>query len=344
MGERPATMIFVVGYSRSGTTMLGRILGLQSDVHTFDELHFFEQLVGFEEFSKNQPWPQEKALSVTERLLTRARDGFFETYVQGKYNSDALNILEASSSLGCKEIYEAFMKSEAQLNGCNIPCEQTPRYLFAVNEILQAYPNARVINMIRDPRDVVISQKSKWKRRFLGGEGIPIREAVRAWCNYHPWLVCRLWLGSVNYSQSIESDRFISVRFEELLFDAEKEVKRICEFLGLNFEIKMLNPPQVGSSSGIDSPEKRGVNKERAGGYRKTGMSRSDRVITEWCCKDSMQKLGYADFLNDGRLSLVALPSLLLIPIKLVLAIPFNLTRFRGLFSSITRRLSLKQV
>ena len=33
--------IFVVGSSRSGTTMMGRILGNHKDIFTFNELHFF---------------------------------------------------------------------------------------------------------------------------------------------------------------------------------------------------------------------------------------------------------------------------------------------------------------
>ena len=37
-------MVFVVGNSRSGTTMMGRILGNHPDVYTFGELHFFGQL------------------------------------------------------------------------------------------------------------------------------------------------------------------------------------------------------------------------------------------------------------------------------------------------------------
>ena len=36
--------IFVVGNSRSGTTMMGRILGNHPDIFTFKELHFFGQL------------------------------------------------------------------------------------------------------------------------------------------------------------------------------------------------------------------------------------------------------------------------------------------------------------
>ncbi|MBK9638971.1 MAG: sulfotransferase [Bacteroidetes bacterium] len=34
-------MIFVVGNSRSGTTMLGRMLGRNSRVYKFPELHLF---------------------------------------------------------------------------------------------------------------------------------------------------------------------------------------------------------------------------------------------------------------------------------------------------------------
>lgn len=37
--------IFIVGNSRSGTTMLGRILGLHGKVHTLEELHFFDHKI-----------------------------------------------------------------------------------------------------------------------------------------------------------------------------------------------------------------------------------------------------------------------------------------------------------
>ena len=36
-----AKQIFIVGSSRSGTTMMGRILGNHSEIFTFKELHFF---------------------------------------------------------------------------------------------------------------------------------------------------------------------------------------------------------------------------------------------------------------------------------------------------------------
>ncbi|MEP7168745.1 MAG: sulfotransferase, partial [Bacteroidota bacterium] len=36
-------MIFVAGNSRSGTTLMGRILGKHTTVFTFNELHFLEE-------------------------------------------------------------------------------------------------------------------------------------------------------------------------------------------------------------------------------------------------------------------------------------------------------------
>ena len=335
-------MIFVVGNSRSGTTMLGRVLGLHGEVHTFGELHFLEQLVGTEAFAANRPWPRQTAQRIVERLLTRARDGFFAPFSAGRYQSDARSILAQAPSLGPRDLYAVFLRSEAQRAGRRIPCEQTPRYLFSARELLRAYPEARVINMIRDPRDVLVSQRSKWKRRFLGGRSIPMREAIRAWCNYHPWLVSRLWVSCAEYAASIEEARFISIRFEDLLCHPEREVRRLCNFIGIAFENDMLNAPQVGSSTGRDAPDKTGLNTDRVGGWRKSGISDGARLTCEWVCHDRMRASGYGDFLNGGRFSPRVLFSMLALPGKLALAFGFNVTRFPHLFASLKRRLVMR--
>ena len=77
------------------------------------------------------------------------------------------------------ELFSAFLLYEALLNGKTIPCDQTPRNVFYIDEILKFYPQAKIINMIRDPRDVLLSQKRKWKRRFLGGTDLPIKESFQ---------------------------------------------------------------------------------------------------------------------------------------------------------------------
>ena len=70
-------------------------------------------------------------------------------------------------------LFKAFLCHELPENYRTIPCDQTPRNVFYIADILELYPEARIINMIRDPRDVLLSQKRKWKRRFLGGSDMP---------------------------------------------------------------------------------------------------------------------------------------------------------------------------
>nr|WP_239017338.1 sulfotransferase [Seongchinamella sediminis] len=219
-----------------------------------------------------------------------------------------------------------------------IACEQTPRYLFATREILRAYPDARIINMTRDPRDVLLSQRSKWKRRFLGGSSIPVGEAIRAWCNYHPWLVSRLWKSCVEYADAIDDRRFMSLRFEDLLAKPEREIKKICRFIGIEFESNMLKVPQMGSSSGDDSPNKKGIDTGRAEVWRIRRIRRSERLLCEWICKDQMANLNYVDYLNDGRFSPSLILPLMILPVKVVLALPLNVRRFPKLAHSLKRR------
>ena len=45
-------IIFIVGNSRSGTTMFSRILNNHDEIFSFHEIHFFEELVSANELNK----------------------------------------------------------------------------------------------------------------------------------------------------------------------------------------------------------------------------------------------------------------------------------------------------
>ena len=196
-------MLFIVGNSRSGTTMLGRVLGNHPQVFTFGELHFFEQQVDAATVSMKAEWPEERCLAMLERLLTSTRDGFFAKVEPKKYRADAMRILASANGRNPVSAYCAFLFSETVSHGKLIPCEQTPRYLFFVQEILDVLPDAVVINIVRDPRDVLLSQKNKWRRRFLGARNIPLTEAIRAWANlYH----CALVGGGSAYCHALRGE------------------------------------------------------------------------------------------------------------------------------------------
>lgn len=52
-------LIFVVGNSRSGTTMLRRVLGNHLQIYMFDELDFFEQQVNAVTVLNRPTWNEE---------------------------------------------------------------------------------------------------------------------------------------------------------------------------------------------------------------------------------------------------------------------------------------------
>ena len=331
--------IFVVGNSRSGTTMLGRILGNHSQVHTFGELHFFEQQVDAPTVCNRPIWTNEKLTVLLERLLTSSRDGFFNSVISGQYKDDSQSILSIVSHNDPVSSYSAFLDFEAEKNNKLIPCEQTPRYLFSVEEILEAFPECRIINMVRDPRDVLLSQKNKWRRRFLGAKTIPLIEALRSWVNYHPYTITRLWVSAIRESQRHKKcKRFVTVRFEDLLDSPENEIKALCKFIGIKFEKSMLIIPNVGSSMRNDNPEKKGIDSSHTATWTKGGLSKGELSICQQVAAREMKKLDY-------KFELIAIPlqqkvlSILSFLIKTPIALLMNVRRSKNIFQTIRRRL-----
>lgn len=338
MGKGASLMIFVVGNSRSGTTMLGRIFNNHSLVHTFGELHFFENQVGTTEVLGRPALSTAECVALLERLLTSAREGLFARVVVGTYREDAKKIITLSSGNDAVSLYEAFLLHETRRAGKTIPCEQTPRYLFAVKEILQLFPEAHVINLVRDPRDVLLSQKNKWRRRFLGAKNIPMREAVRSWANYHPFTISKLWVAAVRAAKRLEGHpRFTTLKFEDLLAFPEETMKGLCRRIGIGYESEMLNVALVGSSTGKDRPQDFGIDRTRSGIWRRGGLTETELSICQRVTRDDMCRLGY-------EMEQVATPvwrvglSMGSAVLKGALALVLNLHRVRNLREAIGRR------
>jgi hypothetical protein len=193
--------IFVVGNSRSGTTMMGRVLGRHPIVFTLRETHFFEQL--WSSADEERQIVEDEAIPLAARLVCIQRDGYLKQGDPNRFYGEAKGLISSMQHEGLTsaEVFRAFLFLEANKNGKAIPCDQTPRNVFYLREILELFPEARVINLIRDPRSVLLSQKRKWKRRFLGAKNIPLKEAFRSWVNYHPITISKLWNASVRAAE-----------------------------------------------------------------------------------------------------------------------------------------------
>lgn len=333
-------MIFIVGNSRSGTTMLGRIFGLNSHVHTFDELHFFEQQISIEDLRDNPVWPEEKLVALGERLITSSREGLFTPLRPGRYHDEALAIIGKLYEKRPVDLYRAILEAHACENGKSIPLEQTPRYLFVAEEILERFPDSHMINIVRDPRDVMLSQKNRWRVQALKNDNVSWIWTLRSWFNYHPYITAKLWSSAVKMGARMAGwhPRFHSISYEDLLQDPERVLNQLCAAIGLSFEEQMLQVSQIGSSHKTDAPERRGFDKSRIGGWRNGGISKAELQICEEVAGQQMLANGYVPTntkANPFGVSLLKAS----FPLKLALAGLVNLNRVSDLRQAIARRL-----
>lgn len=331
--------IFIVGNSRSGTTMLGRILGLHGNVHTFEELHFFDHKMFSALSSSSSSGGGAKKVSQLERLLTSSRKGFFEKVVPGEFVADARAILDSYDGEDAVALYAGFLKYELTSSGKELACEHTPGYLYYLQDILKSFPESRIINVVRDPRDVLLSQKNKWKRKFLGGHNIPLLESIRSWSNYHPFTISKLWVSAVREGEKFKDHpQFVSVRFEDLLSSPEKTVAELCHFVGIPYEPAMLDIPHVGSSSGTDAPDDLGINKKRGEAWRSGGLTNFELDVCQRAAVSEMRRWGYLPVTSTSSV-MQRFAGFTTFLVKGAVAVLLNFSRSKNIIATIRKRM-----
>lgn len=330
-------LIFVVGNSRSGTTLLGKILGSNPNIFTFEELHFFENLWNSKE---RDLLSQERAEKLAARLLSIQESDYINQKDFRQFSQEARKIISqiTQEKLNSLEVLKTFLQYVVSKNGKIIPCEQTPRNIFYISEILEFYPESRVIHMIRDPRDVLLSQKSKWRLKFLGATNIPYREAFRSWCNYHPITISKLWNASIDAANNFrDCPRFCTIIFEDLVTNPENVMPKICDFVGIDFDKKMLEVTQ-NSSHKKRTKESKGIDSNAVGRWKKGDLTNTEVFLCEQITSNNMKEYDYS--ISDLKpMTLNLYFSYFSFPIKLFLALILNLNRTQNVFDTIKKRL-----
>ena len=337
--------------------MMGRILGKHPEIYTFGELHFFGQL--WAPASKESHAPigtlsEQKTVELAAKLLCIQRAGYRTHGNFREFVAEAEDFLAELPEYPKTpaQLFSTFLRYETFRNGKTIPCDQTPRNVFYIEDILRFYPQAKVINMIRDPRDVLLSQKRKWKRRFLGGSDMPIKETFRDWINYHPITISRIWHTAITAADKfVDNERVASIYFEKLLTYPEETVSHLCDFVGIEYSASLLKVPQVGSSVNTDKPQQLGINSNRANNWqnrsnreqeiaptRGSKLSSAEIYINQKLNRALMEKHSYVPIsIRPNILRLTV--SILSFPIKLVGAFVCNLDRIKNIRETLKRRL-----
>lgn len=116
--------------------------------------------------------------------------------------------------------------------------DKTPANVEAISKILQLYPRARFIHMLRDGRDVACSLRTfnayGWNGFFKSSakDGVhrTIADGAALW----------RWYASNGLAHR-GHPRCLEVRYEDLMANPRAELERICAFVGEEFDPAMLS-------------------------------------------------------------------------------------------------------
>jgi hypothetical protein len=253
--------IFVVGVSRSGTTLMRRILGKHSRIAIADENHFLGHLLpsqGVRHALRGAGDLHDDAAvgRVVDILYSDAfQDGSrlrasspFWRWLARRVPRDELErrLLEGERSE--RGVFTAVLRAYADRRHKVIFGEKTPAHVRWADTLLAWYPSARIVHMVRDPRAVY---RSELKRRTARPESLPYRWLVRVPPLMRSFILLEVawaWAGAVAHHRTL-SRRYPSsywmVRFEDLVRDPEAEIARMCAFLGVAPEPAMLDQKVV---------------------------------------------------------------------------------------------------
>jgi len=331
-------MIFVVGSSRSGTTMTGRILNNHKDIFTFNELHFFEQLTDSERLKS--PLEVSEAAQIYAKLTDIQAGGFFNPDTQKYLDKSKKIILDIPRE--CRtaaEVYKLFVGNTIKEHQKKHGCDQTPRNALYIDDIFRVMSDSKIIFMVRDPRAVLFSQKNRWKRRKYSGYYMPIRETIRTYCNYHPYTIIKLWTAVMKQAKRWENDKRVMVlKYEDWINSSHQALARICNFLEIEYDEKMLHVPYVGSSNVSDREGNTGISNKSKDAWRNGGLTNAEKYI---CQKVAAQYMKSWDYQDEA----ISIPYLglfsqaVIFPLKMTISILLNLNRVKNLKQAILKRL-----
>ncbi len=228
----PREKFFIFGHARSGTTLLMRLVRLHPEVHCNYQAHFFTR------------YPLLKSLVNTpeaEEWLARKSN----RWNQGRDLSPL--VLRAAADM--------ILERDAARAGKSIVGDKSPSSTIhgqAVRDMHAVYPDAKLVYIVRDGRDVLISERFRnfvEESKFLSAEdkriladlrvdSAPFSDGRRS--IFTETFIRRVAKGWVANLQEIEDEgrrlfgkNYFGLRYEDLLSVPFEEMTRLWKFLGV---------------------------------------------------------------------------------------------------------------
>ncbi len=227
----PDAPIFVVGVARSGTTLLSSMLSSHSRLDCGPESRFFARYRHLDADARRRilepaTWPR----PAVDFIASLRNQGHPITELFG------LTLQEIGTFLGDRQpsttaMLESLTELHAQRAGAARWVEKTPRHLLMTDTLRAGWPDAYIVRIVRDPRDVALSlARMPFAKDSVVGNLVRVDEDDR-----------------ISRERLEQDPRAMTLRYEDLVTEPVKELRRVCEFIGEVYEPAMLDSRESGT-------------------------------------------------------------------------------------------------
>lgn len=315
----PFPKLFVVGCPCSGTSLLASLIAKHPAVAPIPtETHLYRSV--YEPFSTLPKWSWKKRLNVWPNILRRyglrpllfgfrPKDiwsGILRDYKRrNRLNQDGLHglvtygeliFLMHAIRLDVPDVDNGLVQAEELIaalleaffirfgtSGQTV-LEKTSMHIRYGEQILWRFPEARMIEVVRDGRDVcahALAQKEPWAQTGTA-------DAIRQWQQYIEW-------GEALRQQPPLRSRVHRVRYEDLKADPDRCLQRIFEFAKLPCTdrrirsiVKAVTPSRMEKNG-----ERLYLRSDDSAGEWKNQLSEADITMCNELAGEQLAKLGY---------------------------------------------------
>lgn len=267
--------VFIFGCPRSGTSLISRMLDAHPRLACPFESHLYNTFYPWLKYYSDLSQSGGRRRLVNDILCTQVMRDWTPP-------PDANRTFDAIKHHDFHGVVDALMTIWTQNADKKRWIEKTPAHGLMWRTIREGFPNMKVIHMVRDGRDVALStMASRFSTRH-------ILVAAGKW---------RRYLDEMTQArEALGSDQFMELHYESLVTDAERQLKRICDFLGEAYAPAMLDYHHRKVSYQTDARNNENLNQpiQLANTEKwRTRMSSRDQRLFEAIAGDCLTRYGY---------------------------------------------------